>query len=208
MSKVGESHMATIIGLTGGIASGKSTVSEMLQDAGYPVVDADIAAREVVKKGSLGAQQIKEAFGTEVFQADGELDRPKLGNIIFHDAEKRETLNAIVHPLVKQWMLAEQERHIANGATTIILDIPLLFESQLEDMVQQIIVVSVDENTQLSRLMERNKLTKTEAKARMASQMPLHEKARGADVVIDNAGSLAETKQQVEALVQTFESRS
>ncbi|MBC6300231.1 dephospho-CoA kinase [Listeria booriae] len=200
--------MATIIGLTGGIASGKSTVSKMLQDAGYPVVDADIAAREVVKKGSLGAQQIKEAFGTEVFQADGELDRPKLGNIIFHDAEKRETLNAIVHPLVKQWMLAEQERHIANGATTIILDIPLLFESQLEDMVQQIIVVSVDENTQLSRLMERNKLTKTDAKARMASQMPLHEKARRADVVIDNAGSLAETKQQVEALVQTFESRS
>lgn len=208
MSKVGESHMATIIGLTGGIASGKSTVSKMLQDAGYPVVDADIAAREVVKKDSLGAQQIKEAFGTEVFQADGELDRPKLGNIIFHDAEKRETLNAIVHPLVKQWMHVEQERHIANGAKTIILDIPLLFESQLEDMVQQIIVVSVDENTQLSRLMKRNKLTKTEAEARMASQMPLHEKARRADVVIDNAGSLAETKQQVEALVQTFESRS
>ncbi|MBC2325139.1 dephospho-CoA kinase [Listeria booriae] len=200
--------MATIIGLTGGIASGKSTVSKMLQDAGYPVVDADIAAREVVKKDSLGAQQIKEAFGTEVFQADGELDRTKLGNIIFHEAEKRETLNAIVHPLVKQWMLAEQERYITNGAKTIILDIPLLFESQLEDMVQQIIVVSVDENTQLSRLMKRNKLTKTEAEARMASQMPLHEKARRADVVIDNAGSLAETKQQVEALVQTFESRS
>lgn len=105
-------------------------------------------------------------------------------------------------------MLAEQEQHMANGAKTIILDIPLLFESHLEDMVQQIVVVSVDENTQISRLMERNKLTKTDAQARMASQMPLHEKVRRADVVIDNAGSLAETEQQVEALMQTFESRS
>ncbi|MBC1500280.1 dephospho-CoA kinase [Listeria weihenstephanensis] len=196
--------MAYIIGVTGGIASGKTTVSKMLQEAGYPIVDADIAARKVVEKGTEGARQIEATFGIEVFQANGELDRQTLGNIIFHDPKRREQLNAIVHPLVKQWMLAERDRLIENGAEIIVFDIPLLIESKLEKLVDTIVVVAVDEETQLTRLMERNNATESEAIARISSQMPLSEKVKHANTVIDNSGSLQETKQQVDALVQTF----
>lgn len=196
--------MAYIIGLTGGIASGKSTVSQMLHEAGFPIVDADIAARKVVEAGTEGAKKIRATFGAEVFQENGELDRQKLGSIIFHDSEKREALNAIVHPLVRRWMLAERDRWIAAGHDTIVFDIPLLIESRLQEMVDTVVVVFVDEQTQLERLMKRNNLAKSEAQARIASQLPLAEKIKQADIVIDNSQSLAETEQQVSALVSTF----
>lgn len=196
--------MAYIIGLTGGIASGKSTVSRMFHEAGFPIVDADIAARKVVEKGTEGARQLRAIFGAEVFQEDGELNRQKLGGIIFHDSEKREALNAVVHPLVRQWMLSERDRLIASGHAVIVFDIPLLIESKLQEMVDTIIVVYVDEKTQLERLMKRNDFSKSEAKARIASQMPLTEKISYADIVIDNSHTLDETKQQVNELIQTF----
>ncbi|MBC6315468.1 dephospho-CoA kinase [Listeria grandensis] len=196
--------MAYIIGLTGGIASGKTTVSNMLADAGFPIVDADIAARKVVAKNTEGAKLIQAAFGEAVFGKDGELDRPKLGEIIFHDSEKRETLNAIVHPLVRQWMLAERDRLIARGHEVIVFDIPLLLESKLEAMVDTIVVVYVDEQTQLARLMQRNDLSEKDAKARISSQMPLSEKIKHADIVINNVHGLVETKQQVDELIRTF----
>ncbi|EUJ44923.1 dephospho-CoA kinase [Paenilisteria rocourtiae] len=196
--------MAYIIGLTGGIASGKSTVSKMFHEAGFPIVDADIAARKVVEKDTEGARQLRAIFGAEVFQEDGELNRQKLGGIIFHDSEKREALNAVVHPLVRQWMLSERDRLIASGHAVIVFDIPLLIESKLQGMVDTIIVVYVDEKTQLDRLMERNDFSKSEAKARIASQMPLTEKISYADIVIDNSHTLDETKQQVNELIQTF----
>ncbi|MBC6309450.1 dephospho-CoA kinase [Listeria sp. FSL L7-1582] len=196
--------MAYIIGLTGGIASGKSTVSKMLHDAGFPIVDADIAARQVVQAGTEGAKQIRATFGAEVFQENGELDRQKLGNIIFHDSEKRAALNAIVHPLVRRWMLAERDRLLAAGHDLIIFDIPLLIESKLQEMVDTVVVVFVDEQTQLERLMQRNKLSESEAQARISSQIPLSDKIKQADIVIDNSQSLAETEQQVNALIRTF----
>ncbi|MBC1934811.1 dephospho-CoA kinase [Listeria grandensis] len=196
--------MAYIIGLTGGIASGKTTVSNMLADAGFPIVDADIAARKVVAKNTEGAKLIQAAFGETVFGKDGELDRPKLGEIIFHDSEKREILNAIVHPLVRQWMLAERDRLIARGHEVIVFDIPLLLESKLEAMVNTIVVVYVDEQTQLARLMQRNDLSEKDAKARISSQMPLSEKIKHADIVINNVHGLVETKQQVDELIRTF----
>ncbi|WP_430534202.1 dephospho-CoA kinase [Listeria rocourtiae] len=196
--------MAYIIGLTGGIASGKSTVSRMFHEAGFPIVDADIAARKVVEKGTEGARQLRAIFGVEIFQEDGELNRQKLGGIIFHDSEKREALNAVVHPLVRQWMLSERDRLIASGHAVIVFDIPLLIESKLQEMVDTIIVVYVDAKTQLERLMERNNFSKNEAKARIASQMPLMDKISYADIVIDNSHTLDETKQQVNELIQTF----
>ncbi len=148
--------MKKIIGLTGGIASGKSTVSNWLISQGYPVVDADIAARKVVEPGMPALREITEAFGPSILFEDGTLDRKKLGSIIFSDEEKRQTLNAIVHPAVREWMKLETERAFEEGASIVIMDIPLLFESKLTHMVGETVLVYVSLETQLKRLMERD----------------------------------------------------
>ncbi|RDI44236.1 dephospho-CoA kinase [Falsibacillus pallidus] len=189
--------MTVIIGLTGGIASGKSTVSRMLEARGFPIIDADVAAREAVKPGQKALEEIEAAFGQEVIQPDGMLDRAKLGSIVFHDDEKRKTLNGIVHPAVRSWMNGKKEEYIQNGSNTIILDIPLLFESKLTYMADKVLLVYVDEKTQLHRLMERNGLSESEASARIHSQMPLKQKVELADAVIDNNQSLDHTESQL-----------
>jgi dephospho-CoA kinase len=196
--------MARIIGLTGGIASGKSTVSNMLKKRGFAVVDADLAARKVVEPGEPAYRQIVEQFGREILLDDGTLDRAKLGAIVFNEEEKRRQLNAIVHPAVRKKMKEWEEEAVQSGKKTIILDIPLLFESRLQHMAEKIIVVSVDEKTQLKRLMERNGFREEEALARIQAQMPLAEKKKMADAVIDNSGSLGETEKQVEHLIQKW----
>ncbi|MFS0646772.1 dephospho-CoA kinase [Siminovitchia sp. 179-K 8D1 HS] len=196
--------MATIIGLTGGIASGKSTVSNMLKERGFTVVDADRAARTVVVPGESAYEQVVEQFGREILSDDGTLDRPKLGAIVFNDSEKRKKLNAIVHPAVREKMKEWQEEAIQNGKNTIILDIPLLFESNLLHMVEKTIVVYVDEETQLKRLMDRNSFREDEAQARIGSQLPLRKKKEMADAVIDNNGSLGATEKQVEDLIEKW----
>lgn len=196
--------MAMIIGLTGGIASGKSTVSNMLKERGFTVVDADLAARKVVEPGESGYEQVVEQFGKEILLDDGTLDRPKLGAIVFNDTEKRKKLNAIVHPAVRKKMKEWQEEAIENGKNTIILDIPLLFESHLLYMVEKTIVVYVDEETQLKRLMDRNSFREDEARARIGSQLPLRKKKEMADAVIDNNGSLDATEKQVKDLIKKW----
>ncbi|MBS4202634.1 dephospho-CoA kinase [Lederbergia citrea] len=193
--------MASIIGLTGGIASGKSTVSKMLEDQGFTIVDADLAARVVVEQGEDTYKKLVNVFGKDILLADGAIDRSKLGSIIFHDKEKREMLNSIVHPAVRIRMNEWKEEAIAAGKQTIIYDIPLLFESNLVHLVEKIILVYVDEEVQLKRLVSRNSLSEAEAKARIASQLPLQDKVDLADAVIDNNGTIGETKQQVEALL-------
>ncbi|WP_442595402.1 dephospho-CoA kinase [Neobacillus sp. D3-1R] len=189
--------MALIIGLTGGIASGKSTVSQMLRDMDIPIVDADIAARKVVEKGETAYQKIIEAFGADILTEDGDINRVKLGSIVFHDEEKRLQLNAIVHPAVRENMNQEKDNYIAAGHTVIVLDIPLLFESKLTHMVDRTLLVYVDEATQLQRLMSRNPLSEQEALARIHSQMPLKNKVNLADEVINNNGTLEVTKEQL-----------
>ncbi|MEK3890427.1 dephospho-CoA kinase [Bacillus sp. FSL K6-3431] len=196
--------MAQVIGLTGGIASGKSTVSNMLNDLGFTIVDADLAARAVMVPGEKAYTQTVDSFGKGLLLNDGEINREKLGSIIFHDEEKRKLLNSIVHPAVRQKMNEWKETAIAKGKQTIIYDVPLLFESNVTHLVGKVILIYVNEAVQLERLMDRNKLTELEAKARITSQLPLREKLKLADAVIDNNDSIEKTRLQIEKLIKNW----
>lgn len=194
-----------IIGLTGSIASGKSTVSKMLQEKGFFIIDADIVAREVVELGSDTLQEIKKQFGIEVIYTDGTLNREVLGSMIFHQPAKRKQLNDIMHPAIRKEMLKQRDELTKKEIATFFMDIPLLFESRLQHLVEKILVVSVTEDVQLERLMSRNNLSKEEAEARIKSQLPLSEKEKGADAVIYNNGSIEESKKQLEAILKLWD---
>ncbi|WP_216667729.1 dephospho-CoA kinase [Sporosarcina jiandibaonis] len=194
-----------IIGLTGSIASGKSTVSKMLKEKGFPIVDADKIARQVVEPGTSVIKEIGEHFGDEVLNEDGSLNREKLGERIFKNEEERKKLNSIIHPAIRNEMIRQKEQWISNGANTVIMDIPLLFESKLQSFVEKIIVVSVTPEIQKERLIARNKLNEQEAADRINSQLPMVEKEAGADAVIDNNGTIEETKMQVESLLDKWD---
>lgn len=196
--------MGQIIGITGGIASGKSTVSLYLQELGFTIVDADLASRAVVEPGEEAYHQVVEAFGEDILLTDGNIDRVKLGSIIFNDQEKRLLLNGIVHPAVRNWMRLKTEAALSSGEETVFMDIPLLFESKLTFMVDKTLLIYVDEQVQLERLMNRNGLSETEALARINSQMPLADKKALADAVIDNNGDINETKRQVKAILSEW----
>lgn len=196
--------MTVVIGLTGGIASGKSTVSEMFRELSIPVIDADIIAREVVERGKPAYNKIVEVFGAEILQEDGELNRPKLGSVVFNNEEKRLQLNKIVHPAVREEMNRQKEMYIKEGAQAIVLDIPLLFESKLTSLVDHVLVVAVKPQTQLERLMKRNNFSEEEATARIHSQMPLEEKVKRADEVINNDGTIVGTKTQLRVILKNW----
>lgn len=196
--------MKKIIGVTGGIASGKSTVSSMISGMGYTVVDADVAARKVVEPGQDAFKKVVDHFGADILQSDGTIDRAKLGGIIFHDEQERLILNRIVHPAVRLYMNEERDAAFARGEAVVFMDIPLLFESKLQGTVDLSILVYVDRDVQLQRLMDRNGLSETEANARIESQMPLADKKEKADAVIDNNGTIEETKHQLNALLNQW----
>jgi dephospho-CoA kinase len=189
--------MSLVIGLTGGIASGKSTVSNMLKEMAVTVIDADVEARRAVEKGEPAYHEILAGFGDDIVLPGGDIDRMKLGSIIFHNAEKRQLLNSIVHPEVRRRMNSQVEAAKERGERVIVLDIPLLFESNLTHMVEKTILVYVDRDIQLKRLMERNSLSLDEAEARIKSQMPLSDKVPLADAVINNNGTITESKKQL-----------
>lgn len=194
-----------IIGLTGSIASGKSTVAKMLQQLGFPIVDADVVARVVVEPGTETLGKIVDTFGKEILLENGRLNRAKLGDIIFHNPSKRKELNDIMHPAIRKEMLRQRDEWIEKGEKHIVMDIPLLFESRLQHFVEKILVVSVSEETQLARLMERNQLLEEEAKARIASQLPLSVKEKGADAVIYNNGNLENTRAQLLKILDSWD---
>lgn len=189
-----------IIGLTGGIASGKSTVSSMFEELGCVIIDADKVARDVVKPGQQGLEAVTARFGPQILTPEGELDRKALGEIIFNDEEKRKELNSILHPLIRGKMQEKKEEALREKPPLIIMDIPLLFESQLEQTVEAVIVVYVPPDQQLERLMHRDQISKEEAQRKIDSQMPIDEKKKRAHFLINNSGSLDETRLQVEAI--------
>lgn len=185
-------------GLTGSIATGKSTVAAMLRELGAVVLDADQIAREVVAVGEPGWKQVAEAF-PDVIGEDGTIDRRKLGRRVFADAQQRRKLEAIIHPLVferikTQGQLLEQDNQI------VFADIPLLYETNSHTWLDWVVVVYVPQEVQLRRLIQRDKLSEAEAWSRIQAQMSIEEKRKLADYVIDNSGSLAETKVQVDRL--------
>ncbi|HHC9382762.1 TPA: dephospho-CoA kinase [Staphylococcus aureus] len=193
--------MPKVIGLTGGIASGKSTVSELLSVFGFKVVDADKAAREAVKKGSKGLAQVREVFGDEAIDENGEMNRRYMGDLVFNHPEKRLELNAIIHPIVRDIMEEEKQEYLKQGYN-VIMDIPLLFENELENTVDDVWVVYTSESIQMDRLMQRNNLSLEDAKARVYSQISIDKKSRMADHVIDNLGDKLELKQNLERLLE------
>lgn len=188
-----------IIGLTGSIASGKSTVSRILSECGAPIVDADLIARAVAKRGEEGWQKIVEMFGEGVLLDDGELNRAKVGEMIFRDEKKRALLDSIMHPIILNRIEAELDRLRTKGEPIAILDIPLLLELGWQDRVSAVWLVAVSPEVQKMRLMLRNQLTEQQAEARIASQMSIEAKRQYADIIIENDGVLEETERDVRA---------
>ncbi|MBI5974216.1 dephospho-CoA kinase [Staphylococcus canis] len=205
--------MPKVIGLTGGIATGKSTVAELLKIHGFKIVDADVASRKAVEKGSEGLKKVQEVFGDEALTDDGEMDRAYIGQQVFYSDEKRAQLNRIVHPIVSRIMSKERDEYLKEGYN-VIMDIPLLFENNLEKTVDEVWLVYASEPIQIDRLMERNDLSIEDAKARIYSQISIDKKSRMADVVIDNLGTKLELKQNLEKIlvekgfIESFDSLS
>ncbi len=190
------------VGLTGGIACGKSTVSRMLETRGARIVDADRIARDVVQPGQPALLDIRETFGDDVIGADGFLDRKRLGSIVFGDETARKKLEAITHPRIRAEIARRMEEwNATEPGSLVVVDIPLLFESKLDKLYafEDILVVYVPRAVQLARLMARDGLSREDAERRIDAQMPIEEKRKLADVVIDNSGSPEETERQVEA---------
>jgi len=188
-----------LIGLTGGAGSGKSTVAGILRDLGADIVDADEASHAVYAPGTPGFDAVVREFGPEYVRG-GQVDRVRLGRLVFEDRDARGRLNAIVHPLVRDWM-AERTREAAErGAEVVIQDVPLLYENKLEDLFSSVVLVYVPEDVQLERLLEERGLDADRARAMIAAQMPIDEKRRRAHHVIDNSGTREETRRQVEEM--------
>jgi dephospho-CoA kinase len=186
-----------IAGLTGGIASGKSTVARIMSKAGAVVVDADRIARQVVAPGLPAWQEIKDRLGEGIFLADGTIDRDGLGKMVFADTEMRRWLEAVIHPRVGTQISAQINRVSRTlPDAVVLLDIPLLFETGRDEGLSEIIVVYVPEKVQCRRLIQRDGLSRSEALARISAQMPIDEKVKRATIVIDNSGPLGDTERQ------------
>jgi dephospho-CoA kinase len=192
-----------VLGLTGGIGSGKSMVDAIFRELGAEVIDADVLAREVVEPGQPALTEIVASFGAQLLQADGRLDRAQLAEIVFGDASARARLNAITHPRIRE-RLQQEVAARASRPGLLILDIPLLYESGRQEWVEKVLVVWVDPDTQRRRLIQRDHLRPEQAQQRIDAQLSLDEKRVRADEVIDNSGTLEETRRQVEAVFRRY----
>ncbi|MBM6753938.1 dephospho-CoA kinase [Lactobacillus alvi] len=190
--------MTKVLGLTGGIATGKSTVSKYLAQKGAVIIDGDLIARRVVEPHQLGLKRLVAAFGSQILASDGTLLRAKLGEMVFGDVRAETKLNQALGPIIHQEFCVDLKKARANQVKLVVLDIPLLFEGGYETMCDAVMVVAVKPATQLKRLMARNHYNKATAQARINAQWPLEQKQELANVVIDNEGSIMNTYLQVD----------
>lgn len=197
MSKMPEKK-TMIIGITGGIASGKSTVVKVIRKAGYQVIDADQVVHDLQEKGGRLYEALREAFGNQILKTDGELDRTKLSEMLFSNPDNMATSSAIQNQIIKEELAAKRD-HLAQSQAIFFMDIPLLMELGYQDWFDAIWLVYVDAQTQLQRLMARNRLDKGKARQRIASQLPIKEKKPYASLVIDNSGDIAALIKQVQS---------
>ena len=198
--------MARIIGLTGGIASGKSTVTSYLKEKGYPVIDADRVVHDLQAPGGTLYRVLVEHFGREILDESGELDRAVLGQRIFSNPRERDWSNRVQGQLIREALADARDRQAAQS-DLFFMDIPLLIEQGYEDWFEAVWLVAVSKETQLKRLMERNHLSEVEAQERIVSQMPLEVKKNHADLVLDNNGDLAALYAQLNAALEQLERR-
>lgn len=195
MSEMSEKKVL-MIGITGGIASGKSTVVAMIKEAGYQVIDADQVVHQLQEKGGRLYEALKQAFGNEILKEDGELNRKKLSEMVFSNPSHMATSSAIQNQIIKEELAAERDQ-LAQSQTVIFIDIPLLIELGYQDWFDAIWLVYVDAQTQLRRLMARNHLREVDAKKRLSSQLSIEEKRPYASLVIDNSGDMETLRKQV-----------
>ena len=198
--------MARIIGLTGGIASGKSTVTSYLREKGYPVIDADRVVHDLQAPGGALYRILVEHFGREILNESGELDRAVLGQQIFSNPSERDWSNRVQGQLIREALAVARDRQAAQS-DLFFMDIPLLIEQGYEDWFEAVWLVAVSKETQLKRLMERNHLSEVEAQERIVSQMTLEAKRSHADLVLDNNGDLAALYAQLNAALEQLERR-
>jgi len=191
-----------LVGLTGGIASGKSTVAKILQSLGAAIVNADDLAREVVEPGHEAWKEIVAAFGADILQSDQTLDRQKLRTLIFNQPEARKRLESIIHPRVRALAEERIRDYAAAGYPVAIYEVPLLFEGNLQEWLRPVILVACDVETQTARLQKRDHLTAAEAEKHIAAQMSLKDKRRLADYVIENNGSLEDLERQTRQILE------
>ena len=185
-----------LIGLTGGAGSGKSTVAAMFRDLGAAVVDADAATHAVYAPGTEGFDAVVEEFGPE-YVRDGVIDRRRLGELVFHDRDALQRLNAIVHPRVRNWMAERTAEAAERGADLVVQDVPLLFENGLQGLFSATVLAYARPETQLARLVEQRGVPEERARSILAAQMPIDQKRGLADYVVENDGSLDATRRQV-----------
>jgi dephospho-CoA kinase len=191
-----------LVGLTGGIASGKSTVAKIFQRLGAAIVNADDLAREVVLPGREAWKEIVASFGAEILQTDQNLDRQKLRTLIFNQPEARKRLESIIHPRVRALAEERIRQYGAAGYPVVIYEVPLLFEGKLQEWLRPVILVACNVETQTARLQQRDHLTRADAEKHIAAQMSLAEKRRLADYVIENNGSLADLERQTREILE------
>jgi len=191
-----------VVGLTGGIASGKSTVSLMFREAGIPVICADELAHEVVKPGSAALDEIRRTFGDEFIDSEGNLNRAAMARLVFKDKNKRQDLESIIHPRVAEEQRKLIRQFAVQGHNIVVVDVPLLYESGLEDSFDMILVAYVPPEVQIQRLIARDQATDKEARSRLDAQLPIEKKKRLAGRIIDNTGPVEHTREQVLGIIK------
>lgn len=199
--------MSYLVGLTGGIASGKSVVSNYLKQKGIPIIDVDVVAREVVEPGTRGLQKIVDHFGTDYLTSEQTLDRKKLGQLIFSNEAAREQLAVFLDQAILDRMQELTAAYRTRQEPLIVWDMALLIEKNYQSLVDEVLLVSVAPDIQVERLMARDHISAKEAKQKIASQLPLQEKKRFADLLVDNSGTLDETYRQIDHWLENLKER-